>query len=558
MPISFLNKYWSNQTTTTSITPEEHATARLRIFDDALDRLIIGPGGTFAVTCSCVFGLSAIEGWLHLSSNRQVSFLQKSHFVTRYALANIIPSIVWDRIKAETIVQALQLNPNILGKESASLSWNRRRLQSIRGSVAGTAILSQLVGLLNVSFSSKQDYSKRLLEGREPPFNLPSQKEVVIRLAGINSNVTSLSMERWGRRNIFPIYERDTQEVRQMVQKHGFDSERGLDSSSNHGVPVFWRVENGKYGDPDSWKGMAIPRQWLLTVKNTPQNAMNTSNSKNKKNAVNKILLLEADSVGRDSIECIFSPDMANESDLDLYEATQGFYQLTRLVEEDAPPFSTLRVLLVDSNAVVTSGGGRKRSIRNYVTNLGLADIIIDAREPLLSAVKDWLKHRSWDHLRGKRRIRLGTKKPVIVETPSSTFFQSLKQALEPFGYEVMDVADAQQEYGSIEHIPVLVNEDTSLATIHTVRKLLERKLSTAENVCAFCGDQGGLVELEPGHDSTIVTICSSDIYDGLFGLVREMAIQGFTKEQIQKRVDGYVCKSTGRRGGKQLGFPPS
>ncbi|KAL3942803.1 MAG: hypothetical protein SGBAC_003079 [Bacillariaceae sp.] len=533
-----LSKFWPNQATATTISPEEHATAKMRIFDDSLSRLIIGPANTFAVTCSFVFGLGALEGRLHLSSSSsstKVTALQKTHFVTRYALANIIPSIVWDRIKAETIVQALQMNPNILGKETASLSWRRRRLQSLRGSLAGTAILSQLVGLLNVSFASNQEYSKRLLEGREPPFNLPSQKEVVIRLAGLNSNVTSLTMERWGRRNIFPIYEQDTQPIRQLVQKHGFDS-----SNSNHGVPIFWRVENGRYGDPESWKGMTIPKQWLLNVKNT----------------TNKVLLLEADSVGKDSIESIFSPDMDSVSDLDLYEATQGFYQLSRLVEEDAPPFDTLRVLLVDSDGIMTSGGGRKRSIREYVTALGLTDIIIDARTPLLSAFKDWLGHRSWDHLHKRTRSLLKkSKKPVIVETPSSIFFQSLKKALQPFGYEVMDVADAQQEYDSINDIPILVNEDTSLATIHTVRSLLERKLTTPENICAFCGDQGGLVEMEPGQESSIVAICSSDIYDGLFRLVREMAVQGFTKQQIQKRVDGYVCRSTGR-GGKHLGFP--
>ena len=501
-----------------SISPEEHAMARLGIFDDALDRLIIGPGNTLVVTCSCVFGLGGIEGWLHLAPHsKKVSFLEKTHFVTRYALANIIPSIVWDRIEAKTIVKSLQMNPDIIGKESPSLSWNRRRLQSLRGSLAGTAILSQLVGLLNVSMQSNNDYSQRLLAGKEPPFNIKSQSEVVIRLAGTNSNVTTLSMDRWGRRNIFPIYEQDTQEIRQLVQKHGFAS-----NSTNHGVPIFWRVENGRYGDPESWSGMTIPKQWLLTVNN---NNNNDDDNKSTKPQADKVLLIEADSVGKDSIESIFSPDMANHSDLDLYEATQGFYQLTRLVEDSAPDFDTLRVLLVDSNAIVTSGGGRKRTIRNYVTSLGLADIIIDAREPLLSAIQDWLGHRSWDQLHSRSRNR--RTKPVIVETPSSTFFQSLKTALKPFGYSVVDIADAQQDYGSIQDIPILVDEDTSLATIHTVRSLVERKLTTPENICAFCGDQGGLVEMKPGEESSIVTICSSDIYDGLFRLVREMTVKG-------------------------------
>eukprot|EP00980_Cylindrotheca_fusiformis_P001656 scaffold374_cov124-Cylindrotheca_fusiformis.AAC.15 len=509
---------------------DERSIERGRIFDHAFSRLVIGPGVTLFGACTSVFGLSALEGWLHLAKINTTSTFERTQFVTRYALANIIPSIVWDRIPAQTVVKALNLNPNVLGSESPRLSWRRTRLQSLRGSIAGTAILSQLVSLVQVSMKSQQDYSERLLQGKETPFNVASQKEVVVRLGGKSSNVTTLSMERWGRRNVFPIFESATSEIRQLVRRHGFWDE-------NDGVPIYWRVDNGSYGDPDTWKGMRIPKQWLLETKNQ----------------IPKMLLLEADSVGKDSISSIFSSDMANNSDLDLHEATQGFYQLSKLVEADAPPHQVLRVLLVDADSIVTTGGGRKRSVRDYVTSLGLADIIIDARIPLLLAIRDWLEHRSWDKLKsgswGKK------KRPLIVETPSSVFFTSIRSALEPFGYCVMDVADAGQQYGSIQDIPILVDEDTSLATIHTVRSLLERKLTTPENICAFCGDQGGLVELAPGEESPIFTICSSDIYDGLFRLVRSLAIEGHSKERIQEHLDSYV-HSAAKQDGKRLGFP--
>lgn len=530
----FDNFSWSsrNENIHSNVSREERSIARSRIFDHAFSRLVIGPGVTLFGACSSVFGLSALEGYLHLARNNKTTFGERTYFVTRYALANIIPSIVWDRIPAQTVVKSLSLNHHVLGSESPRLSWRRTRLQSLRGSIAGTAILSQLVGLVQVSMKSQQDYSERLLEGREAPFNVSSQSEVVIRLGGKSSNVTSLSMERWGRRNVFPVYETSTQEIRQLVRRHGFWDE-------NYGVPVFWRVENGSYGDPETWKGMRIPKQWLLEP--------NCSES-------SKILLLEADSVGKDSIASIFSSDMANNSDLDLYEATQGFYQLSKLVDSDAPPHKVLRVLLVDADSVVTTGGGRQRTVRDYVTSLGLADIIIDARGPLLSAIRDWLEHRSWDKLKtsswGKQ------KRPVIVETPCSIFFSSIRIALSRFGYSVIDIADAQQQYGSIQNIPILVDEDTSLATIHTVRSLLGRKMTTPDNVCAFCGDQGGLVELQAGEKSPIVTICSSDIYDGLFRIVRRMAIQGSSKNEIQEHLDSYVYAAT-EQGGKRLGFPP-
>eukprot|EP00547_Thalassionema_nitzschioides_P004806 CAMPEP_0194220212 /NCGR_PEP_ID=MMETSP0156-20130528/27750_1 /TAXON_ID=33649 /ORGANISM="Thalassionema nitzschioides, Strain L26-B" /LENGTH=446 /DNA_ID=CAMNT_0038950155 /DNA_START=288 /DNA_END=1628 /DNA_ORIENTATION=+ len=444
----------------------------------------------------------------------------------------MIPSVVWDRIPATTITSALGLPSKLLCSESPRLEWRRKRLQALRGTLAGTAILSQLIVIVQVTEKSKEAFSDRIFQGREPPFNVASQKEVVIRLAGKTSDTTSLSMERWGRRNIFPVFECSSQEIQRLVQRHGF--------LGNYGFPVFWRVGDGRYGDPDSWRGMKIPKQWLL----------------NKTNSSEKILLLEADSVGPDdSISSIFSSNMATNADLDLYEATQGFYQLERLVEEDAPPHEVLKVLLVDSQAIVKSGGGHTQSVQKYVMSLGLADIIIDARDPLLFAIKEWLDQRPWDRLKTKRLWGRKKRRPVIVDSSSSTFFTSIKASLAPFGYDVMDIADAERMYGSPKDIPILVNEDTSLATIHTVRKLLERKITISDNVCAFCGEKLGLVELDSGQESPIVTICSSDVYDGLFRIVRSLAVQGYSKVEIQDQVDThkFVVRNSAE---KQLGFP--
>jgi hypothetical protein len=257
-------------------------------------------------------------------------------------------------------------------------------------------------------------------------------------------------------------------------------------------------------------------------------------------------------------------PKETGELDLDLYETSQGFNRLRSLVEGKPSNFDVLRVLFVDADAVFKSGGGRIQSVRDYVTGLGLADVIIDARAPLLHSLDKWLRQR-----KQKDRHSPGwglnpfvwtptNLNPVILETPCSKSFGSIKSALGELGYTVMDISRALKRYGSLQDIPVLVYEKNTQGTINTIQLMLERNVVQPENVCALCPTHHGLVELADGQASEIEIICGSDIYDNLLLLVRDLAIEGCSPEEIQKQLDvRYLPRANATSFMKRrLGFP--
>lgn len=536
-----------NLITMENATPAENSEAQRRIFNDAFNRLTIS-GQTFALGCTTVFGLSCFEGYIHLEPRSVSLNSQKLRFVLRYGLANVIPSAIWGRIEAKTIVDALGLSRKILQEQlPPRLVWRRTRLQSYRGAIAGTLIISQLFSFSQVVNQAKDSYSQRLCNGREPPLVDPSQQQVVVRLAGRVSDVTTLGMLRDGRRKYFPIFE-DSRliQVQHLVQNH---------SAGKYGVPIFWQVGDGQYGLEDSWRGMQIPSHWLFHKKKHSNNPEH-----------DKILILEADATDGDSLSLRLPHHKGAvlDMDLDLYEVAQGYYRLRRLVAKGAPRHDILQVLLVNSDAVLENGGGCTLHLRQYAKKLGLADVIIDARAPLLFSIKRWLEQRSWNH---KSILKPGVfsreearKKPVILETPSSTCFESIKAALGDLDYEVITMTDAMDRYGPEFNVPILVYERTTQNTIHTVGRLVNEQDNVREsNVCALCPTHHGLVELKSDESSPIATICSSDIHDNLFRLVRRLAIEGYSPKAIQEKIDNQLDNLLDSNDGAErrcLGFP--
>jgi hypothetical protein len=110
-------------------------------------------------------------------------------------------------------------------------------------------------------------------------------------------------------------------------------------------------------------------------------------------------------------------------------------------------------------------------------------------------------------------------------------------------GYRVLDLIDANEKYeGSIDDIPIIVYEPTTLDTVHTVERLVyECQTCTTHNkemICALCPTHRGLVMLKPGEKSEIFTICGSDMYDYLLRVVRNMVREGHDPEYIQGQLD--------------------
>lgn len=499
-----------------------------RRFLDCIGRLAGAPfyalvGGSAAVTA-----LGVIEANLCIQTSSKLPLRHRLRFIAYYSISQVIPSIVWNTQPPCTIAQSLNLNPNHFYKTPLDAPPLRTirltAIQSVRGALAGSIILSQVLSLMDVISLSRAATAERIRLGREPPLLDTSRHGVVVRLAGPDSPLTHLSMARDGRRHLFPIVENHPHE---MIQQHGsprwlatqrgwpewfVPDETARDSKTMPQVPIYWHVEDGRYSHCSSWENLEIAQNWLLS---------RTTQSK-------PLLYLEADATSGTSRSMSLRRVQATELDLDLYEVAQGFRQLQRLVKSSVA-FDTLRVLLVDAQVSLVSGGGRQTTAREYATELDLADIIIDARGPLLHVVVEFLKSVP----RRKRN------KIVVLETPRKEWFDSIKTELKrATGVNVVDRADAVRRFGSLEGLPVLIYENTTADTFHTTRQYIQRGMVQPEQVCALCPSPWSLEGLVDSRIPSVRYVSSADIYDRLLRWVRHQAIRGNSAADIQKRLD--------------------
>jgi hypothetical protein len=384
-------------------------------------------------------------------------------------------------------------------------------------------LLSQVVAVIGVAFAAKQSYENRCAAGREPPLERNGTDGVVIRMAGRESNVTDFSMAQLGRRGIFPIFEEaQGHNVKELLRSYSSSSCR---SSEWPAVPVYWQVDSGRYSNIDSWNGMSIPRNWLFTTLRGE-----------------KLLVLEADATaGQQSCMSLKRTVDAVELDLDLHEVGQGFYRLKRLIDGGAPTdLKLLRVLLVDTSTPIVSGGGRVSTTRQHVSELDLADIVIDARAPLLQEITGWLAHVTPKRCRKYpwRTVQaLLGKIPIILETPDREWFLSIKTELAPFGYEVIDRSEAEPRFRTKPaDLPVLVYENSSADTIHTIRQLVAAGIVSPSKTCAMITDYAGTKLAESDLPIGVSCICS--IYVRLLSWVRKCVLQGESWKKIQDDLD--------------------
>eukprot|EP00542_Grammatophora_oceanica_P009227 CAMPEP_0194047034 /NCGR_PEP_ID=MMETSP0009_2-20130614/23515_1 /TAXON_ID=210454 /ORGANISM="Grammatophora oceanica, Strain CCMP 410" /LENGTH=534 /DNA_ID=CAMNT_0038692547 /DNA_START=167 /DNA_END=1771 /DNA_ORIENTATION=- len=512
----------------------------------------------------------------------------RTRFILRYSLSQLTQSVVWSTQQPNVIAKAMGINPAFFYATPEDApprrTINLKRLTALRGAVAGSVIISQVFSLMDVISLSMQAYSERIRVGKEPPLEDDTRKGVVVRLAGENSIVTNLSLARGGRRRIFPIYENPNDpDVEHMVEIHSsgqngrpallarrntntgllrrFSTACATDVAPSGGgegspfhnflrssggsdcrVPVYWKVDDGRYSHSSSWAGMNIPPNWFFDLPDEGE----------------ELLLLEADATldYPMSLRRVSTEDF----DLDLKEVAQGFSQLINLATKGnrhrGKTFQTMRVLLVDPDAASRSGGGRETTAREVANELGLADIVVDARAPIVITIKDWLASvenrygikekkpvsNGWWRLRGGSQDTKPNK-PIVLETPEEEWFLSLQGELGQLGYTVMDRVDALNVYGSLDGIPFIVYEKTTGDTLHTVSQLVRKGMVEPQQVCAFCPRPWALEALmENSMQAGVRYISSADIYDRLLHWVRTRAIEdGATAEEIQQELDNEM-----------------
>jgi hypothetical protein len=427
-------------------------------------------------------------------------------FCSTYSLLNVLPAFVWDSVEAENIAYAYGWNPEEIliqfdekNKEDAMNLLIAQQLAMTRMVVAGFMTIAQILRMVHLTFKSQEKYRKRVQAGKEP-FLKNMNMERVIRLAGLYSDCTMLSVERYGQ-HILPIYEDpDERHLRRTVEKIW---ERGW-------VPAWWRVRAEEYGDRNSWRGFVVNPEWCLkTISNK------------------RILVVEVDAINIESSLMFGTPS----TDLTVQDAAQAFRMIETLIEDQQIKVDkVLRVYLADSLVPVQTGGGHEYKLKEYVQLTKEADILIDATAPIVADLIKWCFNIT------KQK---GTRKIVFI-TESTRYFKTLKEMLSLYGYNIVDRADV--DFEDLKNHIILFYERTTFATVNSIYTLLKVNAIDPNSCCAIVEKSEGVTLIEnmatKEPKGQVFTICSSKIHDDLFREVRVWTRMDFSPSEIQKTLD--------------------
>jgi len=496
---------------------------------------VVGMG----LAVSSVVGLGIAEGLM--LSRKGVS--GRLRFALRYGVAQFLPSIIWYtrppamvlnkmRFDAKKILRPLEemvLKEGTEGAQAADALVRINLVQTLRSIIAGFVGISQILRIMGIAGEANDQYTAGVLEGRQPIMS--GVKERVIRLAGKDSDVTALSLERYGQ-HVVPIFEVPSL-VRDLMERH----------SQGGRLPVFWCIPSGAYSllsSVNRWHNFGLSSEWFI------DNA-----------AGEKVLVVEADSsVGEQSLAL----GIEQSNDLSIQEVGQGFVSIRALMERVVKderitaPTRLVRVLLCDSNHPLVSGGGSTTCLRRYVERHDECDVLIDAKAPLLQAVEEWAQRVLMQLVanntaaRGIQTTSRGVRGTIVFDTHNKDYFRTMKRLLESRGWQVRDrPTEAALAKGGLPDSVWLVYEDSTVDTVHKMRTLVKNGHVSPANVCALLDKQEGMVQLKELSRELglpdLSFVCSSLIYDNLFALVRQRVRSGSSNAEIQRELDSMLEK---------------
>eukprot|EP00966_Prymnesium_polylepis_P069159 1607131-Prymnesium_polylepis.1 len=242
----------------------------------------------------------------------------------------------------------------------ASLILRQQGLAATRCTLATLSILTMMLRAVSLSIATAQEFRERVRDGREPLFRGVEQR--VIRLCGRSSDVTELSLARYGA-HIVPVFERP-EEVRALVAAHSHGFRR----------PVYWQVSEGAYSQMASWAHFTISPEFFLRT-----------------TTGRRLLYLEADTTNWERSLSL----SARSTDLSMEDASQAFRLIEtaarKMLDERGLPrgLRTLRVVLGDPRQCESSAW-RQRDLRSRVHKLREADVLIDSQASVLEAALRW------------------------------------------------------------------------------------------------------------------------------------------------------------------------
>jgi hypothetical protein len=340
---------------------------------------------------------------------------------------------------------------------------------AIRSVMASAVALTQVLRTLAAALSAGGQFRNQISGGREPIFPNDVQQRV-IRLCGRESDVTALSLRRYGR-HILPILERqyskwggDHDYMANAPPVKGGSAAFQLIRQHSDGlrVPVYWHVPENEYSNPWSWEGFDIGPSFLLS----------TTTGRH-------ILYMEADATNSEQSLALGRPSR----DLTLECASQAFRNIEGRVraslgnvdDVDLRGFRTMRVFLGDLTQKIRSGGGSdgKRKLRRRAEERREMDVLIDSQAIVLHEIVKWgrkmgvASRKKTKKVKEQQKIanRVDDETDVILfDTTSRDYFQDLSMIMERFGFDIACPYDVVQP-----------RDEESLSTPKT-RKELRRK----------------------------------------------------------------------------------
>ncbi|DAZ99520.1 TPA: hypothetical protein N0F65_005392 [Lagenidium giganteum] len=461
-------------------------------------------------TCSLsVVGITSYEA--HLLTDPACAASDALLFMYKYSAENFFASCIWETREPEIVARAVGFAPedvlaviNPETKEGASLQLRLLGTYTMRSIVAGFMVITQLLSIVRESMLSAFAYQDHVYAGKEPP--LDGIQERIIRLAGDGSDVTEVSMARYGA-HILPVYESPAK-FRHLVAHW----------SLNGRVPCVWRVAAGHYGYRHSWAQLAIDSTYMLR----------TTTGK-------YILCIEADATNLDRAHDLQKPN----NDITLEDASQAYRMIERAAARKLQrPFRSLCVFLGDSRQLCDTGGTAFVTIRERIRLKKEVDVLIDAKAPLLLAILKWC-----ERFVGKRKM------VVLDATPLN--YAPLELLLTRNGYTVLDPSKTNQgrhagvppekNAEKTEPLPRLIYYPTTAATINAVHATLTEGIADPRHCCVLINSPFGLshlqeiAELEGEH---FHPICAAEIYDDYFRQVRIWTRMGHSPAVIQRELD--------------------
>lgn len=451
---------------------------------------------TLGATLAAVFGIASYEASLQVSLSHPDSI----YFILSYAYHNLLPSVVWATVPAVDLVSAYGFSSDLLITPSPMSALAVQSLGYKRAVIAGFMTTFQILRMVNIGLQARDRTLSRIRRGKEPMLhNSPHGR--VIRLCGTQSDVTRLSLHRYGE-HILPIFE-----------NHRIRFVRHLTRSRHLWEPVWWCVRPEEYGEKQRWAQLGVCQEWCI----------NTLDNK-------RVLVAEADSLNIDGALMFGQPCL----DLTEDKACQAFRNIEAVVQDynslcKGHIDSVLRVYLADSLKIVCTGGGNKTTLRKYMERTSDMDVFIDASAPLLQEVLKYCYEAT---------TRSSTsQKKLIFHSNSTKYFSAFKELYGSYGYDLVDRDDPEAEGLECR----IVHGANTFDTVNSVYALLRHDPSRKESICALVDRYEGVEEIKrisALYDKQVTTICAAEVHDDLLREVRISTRMGYSPSHIQSILD--------------------